>query len=139
MLPIFQFAVCIFCAAIFSTYPFCFGLVIFYLYPHCFAALYIKHNLLHCCQSVAVFLNVFDNPNTTNTSFSVSNIVLSCSFRFTCRQRCVKRQVMPICCLLNRCQYVLRCLCVAVVNNFQVAFVCFFAYIFIPTLFCAFC
>jgi hypothetical protein len=45
-----------------------------------------------------VCLNIFDNTNTTNTSFSISNIALSCSVRFACRQRCVKRQAMPICC-----------------------------------------
>ena len=41
--------------------------------------------LFHCSQSVAVYLNVFDNTNTTNTSFSVSNSVLSCLIRFACR------------------------------------------------------
>lgn len=62
---------------------------------------------IHCqCQShlllafnvCAVYLNDLDNTNTTNTSFSASNIVLSCPIRFTCRQRCVKRQAMPMCC-----------------------------------------
>ena len=33
----------------------------------------------------------------------------------------------------------IRSLRVAVVNNFPVAFVCFFAYVFVPTLFRAFC
>ncbi len=54
--------------------------------------------MFHCFQSVAVCLKDLDNTNTTNTSFSASNIALSCPIRFACRQRCVKRQAMPMCC-----------------------------------------
>lgn len=93
MLPIFQFAVFIFCAAIFSAYPFPFGLVIFTPLS-VFAALYNKHTLpinhiafslcaslcfsvIHVvchCSSVCVLIasKCLDNSKTTNTSFSVN-------------------------------------------------------------------
>ena len=91
--PFFQFAVCIFCAAIFSTYPFTFRLVIFTPLPT-FAALYNKHTLpinhitfslcaslcfsvihvacLCCSVCVLIASKCLDNSKTTNTSFSVS-------------------------------------------------------------------
>ena len=40
--------------------------------------------LFHCFQSVVVCFNAFDNTNTTNTSFSASNIALSCPVRVAC-------------------------------------------------------
>lgn len=115
--PFFSLLSLFFCAAIFSTYPFPFGLVIFTPLPT-FAALYNKHTLpinhiavslcasllfsvIHVmclCYSVCVLIasKCLDNSKTTNTSFSVSQCPSKFLLRFACRQRCVKRQAaMP--------------------------------------------
>ena len=115
--PFLQFAVCIFCAAIFSTYPFTFRLVIFTPLS-VFAALYNKHTLpikhiafslcaslyfsvihvaCHCCSVyILIVSKCLDNSKTTNTSFSVSQCPPKLFNPFACRQRCVKRQTsMP--------------------------------------------
>ena len=115
--PFFSLLSLFFCAAIFSTYPFPFGLVIFTPLPT-FAALYNKHTLpinhiavslyaslcfsvIHVvclCSSVCV-LNAskyLDNSKTLTLHSVSANVLPSCSIRFVCRQRCVKRQAaMP--------------------------------------------
>ncbi len=160
--PFFQFAVCIFCAAIFSAYPFPFRLVIFTPLPT-FAALYNKHtspinhiafilcaslsfSVIHvaclCCSVCVLFVSkCLDNSKTTNTSFSVRQIP-SKLFNPFCLSSTLRQTTnfYAKVFLLNSCQYFVRRLCVAVVNHFAVVFVmCFFAYVAVPTLFSAFC